>query len=243
MDTDWLDAAESITGYVFTNKAYLEQALSHASAVNSRQESNERLEFLGDAVLGFVVCQVVFERYPEFEEGDMTKIKSSVVSRKTCSEIATKLDLGRIIKVGKGMAVANHIPDSVIGAAYEAIIGAIYLDGGIADATSFILKEVDSYIENAANSTHQENYKSVLQMYGQRNNGGAPLYVVLDEKGPDHAKSFQICVELGGTRFPAKWGTSKKQAEQLAALAALVDLNIATRLEDGGVEIDVDYGA
>ncbi len=84
MDTDWLDAAESITGYVFTNKDYLEQALSHASAVDARHESNERLEFLGDAVLGFVVCQAVFERYPEFEEGDMTKIKSSVVSSKTC---------------------------------------------------------------------------------------------------------------------------------------------------------------
>ncbi len=243
MDTDWLDAAESITGYVFTNKDYLEQALSHASAVDARHESNERLEFLGDAVLGFVVCQAVFERYPEFEEGDMTKIKSSVVSRKTCSEIAAKLDLGRIIKVGKGMAVANHIPDSVTGAAYEAIIGAIYLDGGIEHARTFILQEVNPYIETAANSTHQENYKSVLQMYGQRNNGGAPLYVVLDEKGPDHAKSFEICVELAGNRYPAEWGTSKKQAEQLAALSALVELNIAKKLEGGGVEIDGDYGA
>lgn len=243
MDTDWLDAAESITGYVFTNKECLEQALSHASAVDLRQQSNERLEFLGDAVLGFVVCQVVFEQYPDLEEGDMTKIKSSVVSRKTCSEIASKLDLGRIIKVGKGMTVANHIPDSVIGAAYEAIIGAIYIDGGIEHARAFILKEIDSYIEAAANSTHQEDYKSVLQMYGQRSDGGAPMYIVLDEKGPDHAKSFEICVELGGCRYPAGWGTSKKQAEQLAALSALVELNIARKLEDGGVEIDRDYGA
>lgn len=243
MDTDWLEAAESITGYVFENKERLEQALSHASAVDSRQESNERLEFLGDAVLGFVVCQEVFKLYPDFEEGEMTKIKSSVVSRKTCSEIASKLDLGRIIKVGKGMAVANHIPDSVIGAAYEAIIGAMFLDGGIEPVRTFILKEVKPYIESAANSTHQENYKSVLQQYGQRNNGGAPIYVVLDEKGPDHEKSFEICVDLGGSRYKAEWGTSKKQAEQLAALAALVELKIASINEDGSVEIDHDYGA
>ncbi|MBC8309140.1 MAG: ribonuclease III [Phycisphaerales bacterium] len=236
MDNDWIELAQSIIQYTFKDKTLLEQALSHSSAVDQRHQSNERLEFLGDAVLGFVVCNDTFQRYPEFEEGDMTKVKSTVVSRKVCAEIALELDLYRILRVGKGMGAGN-LPASVSGAAYEAIIGAIYLDSGFEVAQKFVLQTISERIEEAASSTHQDNYKSVLQQVGQKIAGFAPAYVVLDEKGPDHAKCFEICVELGGKRYTSKWGPSKKQAEQLAALEALKELQFAEELEDGTVNI------
>ena len=242
MDTDWTDAAESITGYKFTNHALLEQALSHSSAVDQRSASNERLEFLGDAVLGFVVCSETYARFPDFEEGDMTKVKSSVVSRKVCAEVADDLDISRILRVGKGMNTQKQIPSSVTGAAYEALIGAIYLDGGFDKAKTFILQTMSERIESAAQSTHQENYKSILQQFGQKSQGVAPVYVVLDEKGPDHAKCFEVTVDLNGRRFGSCWAASKKEAEQLAALAALVELEVAFESEDGSVEIKENYG-
>jgi len=236
MDNDWTDLAESIIGYTFKEKTLLEQSLSHSSAVDSRDLSNERLEFLGDAVLGFVVCNETFQRFPDFEEGDMTKVKSAVVSRKICAEIAHDLDLNRILQVGKGMS-SGDLPESVSGAAYESIIGAIYLDGGFQAAKEFVLRTIGNRIDEAASSTHQDNYKSVLQQVGQKIAGYAPVYLVLDEQGPDHAKCFEICVELGGQRYASKWGPSKKQAEQLAALEALKALEFAEELEDGTVEI------
>lgn len=241
MDTDWNDLAESIIGYSFKDKTLLEQALSHSSAVDRRDQSNERLEFLGDSVLGFVVCNATFQQFPDFEEGDMTKVKSAVVSRKVCAEIAQDLDLNRILKVGKGM-IGRSLPESVSGAAYEAIIGAIYLDADFQSAREFVLRTLKNRIEEAAASTHQDNYKSVLQQVGQKTAGYAPSYVVLDEQGPDHAKCFEICVELGGKRFTSKWGASKKQAEQLAALEALKELEFAEELEDGSIAIKEIHG-
>jgi ribonuclease-3 len=236
MDNDWINAVQSIIGYEFKNHAFLEQALSHSSAVDQREESNERLEFLGDAVLGFVICHETFDRYPDYEEGEMTKIKSAVVSRRVCAEVADALELGRILRVGKGMNGIT-LPSSVTGAAYEAVIGAIYLDGGFEPAKEFVLTTMETRIEEAASSTHQDNYKSVLQQIGQKMAGSTPAYIILEEKGPDHAKCFEICVELDGKRYPAKWGPSKKQAEQLAALEALKDLELAQEHEDGSVEI------
>ena len=236
MDNDWINAVQSIVGYQFKNVTLLEQALSHSSAVSQRQESNERLEFLGDAVLGFVICFETFSLYPDYEEGDMTKIKSAVVSRRVCAEVADELDLGRILRVGKGMDGIT-LPASVTGAAYEAIIGAIYLDGGFDPAKEFVLRTIGSRIEEAAASTHQENYKSVLQQVGQKMAGSTPAYVVLDEKGPDHAKCFEICVQLAGHQYPAQWGPSKKQAEQLAALEALKELELAEESVDGSISI------
>ena len=241
MDTDWNQLAENIIGYEFKDKTLLEQALSHSSAVDQRYQSNERLEFLGDAVLGFVVCHETFERFPEFEEGDMTKVKSAVVSRKVCAEIALEMDLNRLLKVGKGMS-GGELPESVSGAAYEAIIGAIYLDSGFGNAKEFILRTISDRIDTAASSTHQDNYKSVLQQVGQKVAGYTPSYLVLDEQGPDHAKCFEICVELGGTRYTSKWGASKKQAEQLAALEALKELEFAEELSDGSIAIKEIHG-
>jgi len=241
MDKDWINAVQSIIGYAFKNTTLLIQALSHSSAVDLREDSNERLEFLGDAVLGFIICNETFDKFPEYEEGEMTKIKSAVVSRRVCAEVADELDLGRILRVGKGMDGIT-LPASVTGAAYEALIGAIFLDGGFDVAKTFVLKTMSERINAAARSTHQENYKSILQQFGQKSVGFAPMYVVLDEKGPDHAKCFEITVDLNGRRFDSRWAASKKQAEQLAALAALVELEVAFESEDGSVEIKENYG-
>lgn len=236
MDPVWIEQSQEIIGYKFKDTSLLKQALSHSSAVDQREESNERLEFLGDAVLGFVICHETFMRFPDFEEGDMTKVKSAVVSRRVCAEIADALELHRILQVGKGME-GNTLPSSVTGAAFEAIIGAIYIDDGFDTARDFVLKTVGARIDDAASSTHQDNYKSVLQQVGQKMSGTTPMYAVLDEKGPDHAKCFEVAVELDGKRHPAKWGASKKQAEQLAALAALIALDIAVERDDGTIEI------
>ncbi|MBC8202030.1 MAG: ribonuclease III, partial [Planctomycetes bacterium] len=113
MDNDWINAVQSIVNYEFKNQTLLEQALSHSSAVAQREDSNERLEFLGDAVLGFVICNETFSRFPDYEEGDMTKIKSAVVSRRVCAEVAEELALGRILRVGKGMnGITIHSSDT-----------------------------------------------------------------------------------------------------------------------------------
>lgn len=236
MENEWIELTEQIIGYSFNKKALLEQALSHSSAVNNRDQSNERLEFLGDAVLGFIVCNETYQRFPDFEEGDMTKVKSAVVSRKVCAEVAEELDLNRVLRVGKGM-IGSSLPGSVSGAAYEAIIGALYLDGGFQSAQEFVLRTLNDRIADAACSTHQDNYKSVLQQVGQKIAGSAPSYIVLDEQGPDHAKCFEICVELNGNRHASQWGSSKKQAEQLAALEALKELEYAIENDKGHIEI------
>tara|TARA_B100001750_G_C15392931_1_gene538423 strand:+ start:275 stop:1006 length:732 start_codon:yes stop_codon:yes gene_type:complete len=242
MDTNWVELTEQIIGYVFKEKKLLEQALSHSSAVNRREDSNERLEFLGDAILGLIVCSRIFEQYPALEEGEMTKIKSVVVSRKTCAAIGKHLELPKVLRVGKGMMVSRDIPDSVIGAAYEAIIAAILLDGGFEASRIFVLNDIEEYIALAASSTHQENYKSVLQQVGLKQTGSPPIYVVLNEKGPDHEKCFEISAEIDGKQYPACLGASKKEAEQLAALAALVELDVATVNEDGSVVINFCQG-
>ncbi len=237
MDHERIETAEKAIRYTFRNPELLWQALSHASAVDQRDDSNERLEFLGDAVLGFIVCDTTFKMYPDYEEGEMTKIKSAVVSRRVCADIAEKMGLGDLLLLGKGMTSRHELPGSVTGAAFEAIIGAIYVDGGFDSAKKFVLWAIEGRIEEAAESEHQDNYKSVLQQVAQQLSGRAPQYMVLDEKGPDHAKCFEVSVELEGRQFAPRWGPSKKQAEQLAALAALVELGAAREGDDGSVEL------
>lgn len=243
MDPQELQEAQAMLGYEFRDPALLAHALTHASLADSRLESNERLEFLGDAVLSLTVCEHLFENYGDQLEGEMTKIKSSVVSRRVCAEVAAEIGLGDLLRLGKGMSNRSSLPGSVIAAVYEAIIGAIYLDGGLEPARTFIMRDMQPLIEQAASSGHQQNFKSVLQHAAQIHLGQTPQYLVLDEKGPDHAKCFEICVELGARRFGSCWGPSKKQAEQEAALQALVELGFAERIESGEVRIDYEQQA
>lgn len=236
MDDKEIRAAERLLGHRFRNKGLLVQALTHASVADSRLESNERLEFLGDAVLGIVVCQHLYDEYDDLLEGDLTKIKSTVVSRRTCADIAQELGLDELLRLGKGLA-DRSLPKSVLAAVYESLIGALHLDGGLAVARKFILKGLRPTIERAAGSGHQYNFKSVLQQTAQEVLGQQPVYLVLDEKGPDHAKCFEVCVEIGARRFDSCWGASKKQAEQQAALEALLELGFAERVDDGEVRV------
>ena len=229
--------AQKVIGYLFRDAALLTEALTHASSADHRLQSNERMEFLGDAILGYVVCEHLYIAYPDLLEGDMTKIKSAVVSRRVCADITRKLNLDTLLLLGKGMIGRSELPSSVAAAVFESIIAAIYLDGGLEPARQFILEQVEPYIAEAAGSTHQENFKSVLQHVAQKLLPCSPSYVMLDEKGPDHAKAFEVAVEIEGRRFRAAWANSKKQAEQEAALNALTELGLIEVGEKGMVRL------
>ncbi len=232
MTTELIDTAQSITGHRFSDAQLLIRAFTHASVAGSRQESNERMEFLGDSVLGLVCCEMIYSIYPDLLEGEMTKIKSTVVSRQTCATIARELGLHKLLILGKGMLSQRELPQSLAAATVESIIAALYLDAGIDPVRIFLRPLLEPMIRRAAASGHQENFKSVLQQHAQLTFGESPVYTVLDEKGPDHAKCFEICVEIGDRRFPACWGQSKKQAEQQAALLALSELGLVDQTGD-----------
>lgn len=219
-----LRRGEEICGHTFHKPELLETALTHASVTSCRLNSNERLEFLGDAVLGLVVCTALYERYHDQLEGILTKIKSMVVSRKTCAQIADRIGLTDLLILGKGITNRQHLPLSIRAAGYEALIGAVYVDGGFEPAKRFVLRTTQPYLDGAGESGVLENYKSALQQYGQRYLSAVPRYLSLDEQGPDHSKSFEVCVVIGEQRFPSAWGPSKKEAEQKAAKVALQKL-------------------
>jgi ribonuclease-3 len=228
---------EARIGYTFRNPALLELALRHASLADARVNSNERLEFLGDAALGLVVCELIYQKFPHLLEGEMTKIKSTVVSRQTCAEMGRDLGLVEFLLIGKGMKTHAVLPHSLSAAALEALIAALYLDGGLEAVRSFLHPRVEPLIEKAADSGHQENFKSILQQFAQQDMSRTPTYVVLQQQGPDHAKHFQVCVAIGERRFAPAWGPSKKQAEQAAALLALTELNVLQRDDAGKLRI------
>lgn len=205
-------------------------ALTHASTTENGLNSNERLEFLGDSVLGIVVCERIYRRYPSLREGEMTKIKSVVVSRETCARIARQIGLEPLLSLGKGMQ-GGELPASLSACAFESVIGALFLDAGFDRAAAFLIPLVEPLIDKAAASGHQQNFKSVLQQYAQHHLNATPTYRVLDEKGPDHSKCFKITVEVAGRRFEPCWGATKKKGEQEAALAALRELGLIEDME------------
>ncbi|MBX3359619.1 MAG: ribonuclease III [Phycisphaeraceae bacterium] len=237
MDPQVRQQIETSIGHVFTDGAILEQSLTHASVTERRTDSNERLEFLGDAVLGLVTCELIFAEYPDLLEGEMTKIKSTVVSRQTCAAVSRDLGLDQLLVLGRGMQWHTVLPQSLAAAALEAIVAAVYLDAGLEAARKFLRPILGPLIRRAFASGHQENFKSVLQQHAQQSLQETPIYLVLDEKGPDHAKCFEVCVEIGTRRFDSAWGQSKKQAEQLAALAALRALGLVQNDEGGHVRV------
>jgi len=224
IETD-LDLCQDKLGYRFRNVEYLNDALRHASGVSHRLASNERMEFLGDAILGAVVCEQLYLQYPEYLEGELTKVKSVVVSRDTCARISERIGLHEFLVLGKGMAADPQIPRSVIAAALESLIAAIYLDGGMEPAKEFILKHIAEEVEQTVSGEFGGNYKSQLQQFAQREHSVTPVYHLLDEKGPDHSKCFKIAAQVAAKRFPPAWGKSKKQSEQRAAHNAINAIN------------------
>jgi ribonuclease III len=220
-----LKQCEFCLGYVFRDKSALLSALTHASSAEHRLASNERLEFLGDAILGMVVCELLYQTFPDYSEGDLTRVKSSVVSRQTCARISTRLGLERFLILGKGMAGTPQLPSSLLADVFESLIAAIYLDGGYAPARIFVERELVPEIEAAVQARGEDNYKSQLQQLAQRDHGSTPSYQLLDESGPDHSKCFQVAAMVGDRQFAPAWGRNKKEAEQLAARHALLALN------------------
>jgi len=218
--------AEKILGYTFKNPDLLKESLTHSSVADNRLDSNERMEFLGDAVLDLVVCEALFLRFPEYLEGDLTKIKSAVVSRRTCAEVSNETGLTDLLITGKGIHSREQMPSSLAAAVYESITAALYLDGGFEVVKEYVLRTMNPKIDEIAANSHQRNYKAVLQQHAQRILGGTPMYELLDEKGPDHSKCFEVCVVIDGKRYNSAWGPNKKMAEQKAALFALEELGV-----------------
>jgi ribonuclease-3 len=241
--TELLQRCQEALGHAFTKPELLKSALTHSSVATHRLASNERLEFLGDSVLGLVVCEEIYTRFPHLDEGDLTKIKSIVVSRKTCAAMSRGLGLDQFIFLGKGMGTRRDLPTSLAAAVFEAVVAAYYLDAGFEKTRRWVLEQVRPQIDAVVADTHAKNFKSILQQFAQRELGGTPHYELLDEKGPDHSKCFEIGVVIGDRRFPSAWGTSKKEAEQKAALAALAELGAAHHPEIAAKIAEVRPGA
>ncbi len=220
-----LRQCEEMLLYSFTDKNLLQICLTHASAARSRLESNERIEFLGDAILGAVICEALYDQFPDSSEGELTRIKSVVVSRSTCAKIMRAEKLEKFLLLGKGISTHLPTPFSVLATALEAIIGGIYLDGGYEAAKEYVLRVTQESINNAAESTMGVNHKSLFQQRTQRTFGETPIYKVVDEKGPDHSKCFKMQAIVGQREFAPAWGNSKKSAEQRAAQNAISELD------------------
>ncbi len=220
-----LESCQERIGYRFRDPEMLRAALTHASGASHRLGSNERLEFLGDAILGAVVCEILFRQYPEYLEGDMTKIKSVVVSRTTCAKISASLGLEEYLILGKGMATNASVPSSLLADVFESLVAAIHLDGGHEPVREFIARWMAPEIESTVAGESGGNYKSLLQQLAQRDHGSTPTYQLVDEKGPDHSKCFKIAAQIGRTRYSPAWGRNKKEAEQRAAENALNELS------------------
>lgn len=231
MSPDLICKAEEVLGYRFKNHELLKESLTHASIADTRLQSNERMEFLGDAVLDLIVCELLYKRFPQLLEGDLTKIKSAVVSRKICAEVALETGLADLLMIGKGISSRATMPHSLAAAVYESVVAAIYLDGGFEAVKQYVLKTITPKVEAVWANLGQHNYKAVLQQHVQKQLGATPVYELLDEKGPDHSKCFEVCVVINGRRFAGAWGPNKKTAEQKAALLALEEMGVIGKKE------------
>lgn len=209
-------------------------AFTHASCARTHIESNERLEFLGDSILGLVVSDLLYNCNPPLPEGELSHIKSIVVSRKSCCLIAKQLELPQFILLGKGVVT---LPDSIISNVLEAVIGALFLDGGYEIARAFIIRvfrpTIDAFFSNDASTQNHtppcdvldEDFKSRLQiLVAKRFPGIQPEYSIVEEKGPPHSRLFQALVKVNSHKYLGVWRTTKRDAEQSAAQQAYQSL-------------------
>jgi len=209
----------------------LNEALTHKSYTHERKMNpsynNEKLEFLGDSVLGLVVSQHVFESYPEVTEGGLSKVKSVVVSAQVLSEKAAAFGLGDFILLGKGEEKSGgRVRASLLADALEAVIGAVYLGGGLTEARKLVLSLLVEDVEKVFSGRIEKDYKTLLQEYFQKTQKTAPWYEVIREWGPDHNRNFEVACMVGGKTLATGIGKNKKEAEQLAAQEAIRKLKI-----------------
>lgn len=215
-------------GLSFSNLSLLIRALTHRSYINEHSqavEDNERLEFLGDAVLDFVVGAWVYNHFPEMPEGDLTKLRSALVRNEQLAKFARNLDLGRALRLGRGESTSGgKNRDNLLGSAFEAVVGAIYLDAGMDEVNKFVQPILEEAQESVLDEIHDP--KSRLQEWSQARKLGSPRYVVVKTTGPDHAVTFDIVVEVAGEVQGKGSGTSKSYAEHAAAQDALYKLDV-----------------
>ncbi len=216
-----LSECEKILNYKFNDKNLILQALTHSSARDSENEGNERLEFLGDSILGLVISEYLFLQYPDYQEGELTRIKSAVVSRNSLAQATSELGLVAFVRLGKGLALKAKIPTSVLANVYESVVAALYFDGGFEVAKQFCLKTLKPIITQVENKKAMRNYKSILQQFTQKHFAIIPKYRVVAERGPEHTKNFKVEVKIADKKFKGNWARTKKEAEQNAAHKAL----------------------
>ncbi len=214
---------EEKLGYTFSNPALLENALTHSSCANEsrgRLQSNERLEFLGDSILGMVVAEHLYRNHPDLPEGELTRTRAALVCEESLVEVAQALGLGDYLKLGKGEeAGGGRNRPSIRADAVEAVLAAVYLDGGIGSARKIIQKYILSKEVDSLRGIRD--YKTALQELVQRESGQVLKYCLTGQSGPDHDKRFFVEVQLNGAAVGSGEGHSKKEAEQMAAKAAI----------------------
>ena len=213
---------EEKLGYTFQNTALLENALTHSSCANESRgklQSNERLEFLGDSILGMVVADHLYRNHPDLPEGELTRTRAALVCEESLVEVAAELNLGEYLRLGKGEeSGGGRKRPSIQADAVEAVLAAVYLDGGIGSARKLIQKFI---LDREAEKSASRDYKTALQELVQRESGQVLKYRLTGEYGPDHDKRFFVEVDLNGTPVGSGQGRSKKEAEQMAAKAAI----------------------
>jgi ribonuclease-3 len=226
-----LDDFESALGYSISRHDLFHEALSHRSYLQSPEGaglvSNERLEFLGDAVLNILVAEYLFETRSLAPEGELTKLRARLVNRKALAHYARNLGLERFLLVSsQADQLSGRGMETILSDAFEAVTGAIYLDGGYEEARAFISRTVIETYRNGQIGALDENYKSMLLEHAQAEGIGVPRYLTIGEKGPDHDRTFTVAVQLGGRQYGSGSGKNKKDAEQEAARAALKSLGV-----------------
>ena len=218
-----METLEKKLGYSFSNRELLSEALNHSSYANEHRgagiSSNERLEFLGDSVLGFVTTEFLFKNYPRLPEGDLTRMRAALVCEQSLYEVAKMLELGQYLKLGKGEeAGGGRERQSILADAVEAVFAAVYLDGGMEQIRGLIHRVL---LSRAPAAEERKDYKTTLQEIVQRKIGQQLTYHMVEESGPDHNKTFVFEVRLNGEPIGRGDGHSKKEAEQAAARDAL----------------------
>lgn len=217
---------ESRLAYTFRDSTLLELALTHASAgvaTDRGRRDNERLEFLGDTVLDLIIAEDLYEDDERHAEGKLTEMKSAVVSRKALADAARRLDLALAARMGRGLK-EREPSRAILANLFEAIIGAIYLDGGLEAAREFALRTLEVELEEARAHKDEAVPKQGLQEHCQRVFGVTPTYDVVERRGDDHSRAFLVCARVGGRVFPPAWGRTMKEAESWAAYEALLEL-------------------
>ena len=225
-----LQVLEKKLGYTFRCKEQLQAALYHSSYANEHRccgvSSNERLEFLGDAVLGLVTADYLYHKHPDLPEGDLTRIRAALVCEQSLHEVAQKLGLGSYLRLGKGEeAGGGRQRTSILADATEAVFAAVYLDGGISAASALIHRVLLDVEREEVVEERRRDYKTQLQERVQRQAGQELTYCMVREEGPDHAKTFVTEVRLNGAAIGEGSGHSKKESEQMAAKSALEKLD------------------